>query len=1083
MSDDIELNLITLEPEEDEEKMKENDDRYREEDCKSEHRGPMRKPAYLIQYWIDTGNAPHKILLDNGSSGTDLSLSEKEAVSRINSISTVLNDNLSDINSCNKCKSDSSCSSVDTAVYILSNANVTKKADAMAIVEGAKCTDQSLKECVKDASDKIVCIGTAKRDMLRNNNDDTDTSRNMSAKYMASRDTETRVQQSTDVVILSNEHASSQNSCCEETNRNDTSIASQKDLDVQNIDIASIFQQFDKTSKRLSQNFKTDSSQNEVSEKDINVKEIVDNKSLTNLKKKRILTNRKKLYTGRNSPVDLMLTKKHSMNKISEARKTLHPALEPALEVTEDTIKRKLSSVQAGKNKRLSGKSNSDFKINKNREKKKPSSISAKNIADINSINDNEIINNNVQNSDTINTSLKSLSNGDLDVRRNDVSPWDNNDKNISIKEKTSMPDLASLNLNPVVLLEPLIVFPFKRFDPIKTSHTIQNSDDKHLNISKKYICDFKNEDLEIIDSDESTILICKCKKTSEHIPALNQCILDSANKNDSTLDARAVDEKDNKTDDKKNKSSSFKGLKSADISRSKRAVVMLEQLSPSQYRSYKDRIHTTEESQKLNVNEPVEETLHDSGTYSSNLCENPNKDNVKFREIKIVLERLPANLHVERSSNIDNINNSADGKNISGDIRMRNNKRKLQVRSKIPIRKNIRTRSIRSVNKVNYNYSLNTSNTIPEDQSLEKMQFISQPKNPVNQVERRNYSILNSISSDEDDFIEYMQNSGKKLKTSSDTKVRKIIGRNSHDDKTKLINKNKDRSDEKLSSLNHSSNKSVSKKTNKLIKRKNGLNGIKIRSCDNPVLTGLSQMNGNNVFPSKTNNNATNVSNKYRKTVSFFNFNTDSENDSEKHSYTMTNRNKIDHKNDTVLFQTKIFHTDSESEKSDGYIISNRKAVTQVNNSTRNLRCDHVNEKNFFNHSVTKKCNEEDSNLSNSIIKQMHNVKTRSRSCSKEMKINKQFANEEFNDNIDSLLSDAAAGRYTMNNVTDESSQEKIYLCISSRKSYVNDTSRSKQISNSSTAIQPEDAKSQSVSKLLTFQTKNYYDSDSSES
>jgi len=1088
MSDDIELNVITLEPEEDEDKMKENDERQQsEEEYKSEHRVPMRKPPYLIQYWIDTGNAPHKMLLNNESSETDLSLSEKEVMSKINSVSILNNDLSNMINSCNKCKSDSSCTSVDTAAYILSNANVTKKADAIAIVEGAKCTDKSLKECIKDLSDKIVCIGTARNDVVHDNNDDTNTSRNISAKYTTSRDTETHVQQSIDTVILSNERASSQNSYCEETDKNDISIISQRGLDVQNIDIASIFQQFDKTSKRLNQSFKTDSSQNEVSEKDIphskhalandNVEEVDDDRSLINL-------HRKKLYTGRNSPVDLMLTKKHGMNRISEARKTLHPALDP-----EGTIKIKLSSAQAGKNKRsLSGvKSNSDFKINKNRDKKK-SFISNKNITDINSINDNEITNNNVRKSD-INISFKSLSNDDLDVKRNNASPRNNNHRNISIKEKTSMPDLASLNLNPVVLLEPLIVLPFKQFDPIKTNHTIRNSDDKHSNICKKYICDFKNEDLETIDSDDSTILICKCK--SHYIPVSNNCLLDSTNKNDSTSDARRNNGKDNKKDDKENEPSSSKDLKSADISRSKRAVVMLEQLSPLQYHLHKDHIHTTEESQKLNVNKSIEEILYSSGTSSSNLYEIADKkDNVKFQEIKIVLERLPANLHVKKSNNVSNINNSADGKNISGDEKIPNNKRKLHVRTKIPICKDIRTRPIRSVRKVNYNYSLNTSN-IPKNQSSDKMQFTSQLKNPVNQIERKSYSILTSILSDEDDFVEYIQSSGKKLKTSLDNKVKKIIiGSNSHDDKTKLINKNKDRSDEELSLLNHSSKKMTSKKTNRLIKRKNGANEIKITSCcSNFALIDLLQKSKNDVFPASnkiTNNNAIEISDKHRKTVSFFNRNTDSENDSEKYSHVMTNRNKVDDKNDTVLFQTKIFHTDSsDSERSDDHIIFNRKTVTQVNNSTRNLECDRVINKKFFNHSVTKKYNEENSNLSNSIVKQMHNMKTRSISTyNKKMKINERFANEEFNDSINSQISDAARDTYAVNNITDASAQEKIYLCISSRKHNFDDTSRNKQISNESNnsmAIQPEDTKS--VSKLLTFQTKNYYDSDSNES
>jgi len=1100
MSDDIELNVVTLEPEEDEEKIRENDERCKE-DYKNEQRVSIYKPPYLIQYWIDTGNAPHKLLLDDESSETGQSLSEEDIMSKINSISTVLNDNSSNmINLNNKSKSDSSCSSVDTAAYILSNANVTKKADVISIVEGAKYTDKSLRECVKHLPDNVVCIGTARNDVVHDNNDNINTLRNITAKRRTSHDTETHVQQHSDSAILSNEHASSQSSCCEESNRNNISITNQKGLNIKNIDIVSIFQQFDKTSKRLSQDSKTDSSQSEVSEKDVSHskqalandnarEEVIDNDR--SLKRKTNL-HRKKLYTGRNSPVDLMLAKKHSINKISERRKTLHPALD-----SEDTIKKKLSSAYtAGSNRRsLPAKNHSDLKIDKNREKKK-FLIFNKNTADINSINDKEITDNNVHKSDI---SFQSLSNpqDDSDAERNDISLRDNNDRNISIKEKISMPDLASLNLNPVVLLEPLIVSSFKQFNSIKTNHTTQKySDDGHLNKSKKCICDFKTTDLETVESDGSTILICKCEKnTAQCKPASNQCLLDSINENDSTSDTMN-DEKDNKKCDKENnkmnnKPSSSKSLKSADISRSKRAVVVLERLSPSRYHLHKTRI--TKESQKLNANEPIKEILYSSGTHSSNLYEIANKkNNIKLQEIKIVLERLSANSHVERSSDISNINNSTDGKNISDDIRMHNNKREVRVKTKTPIYgEDIKRRSFRSVRKVNYNYSSSSSDIISEheDQSLNKMQ---QHKHRVNQVKRRGCSILTSISSDENDFVQYICSSGKKLKTSPDNEVRMIIGRN--DDKIKLVNKNEDCSNEELSLLNHSSKKTASKKVSRLIKRKNGPNGIKRRSCSNPALTDLLQMNKNDMSPAsrKINNNAIEISNKHEEIVSF-NFNGDTDNDSGKRLHIMTNKNKIDHKNNVhknnvILFQTKMLYTDSsESEGSNDCIISNRKTETQVNNSTRNLRYDRANKKRSFNHSVTKKCNQEDSNLSKSIIKQRHHIKTRSISIYSEKERDERFANEKFNNSVNSEISDATRGTFATSNITDVSGQKKISLYISSRKNDLNNASTSKQTSNESsltnlTVIQPENAK-KSVSKLLTFQTKNYYDSDSKES
>jgi hypothetical protein len=71
MSDDIEINVDTLEPEEEEET-------FSEEGYSCEHRVPMRKPATLVQYWINTGNPPYKMLLDENESSETGSSLERE---------------------------------------------------------------------------------------------------------------------------------------------------------------------------------------------------------------------------------------------------------------------------------------------------------------------------------------------------------------------------------------------------------------------------------------------------------------------------------------------------------------------------------------------------------------------------------------------------------------------------------------------------------------------------------------------------------------------------------------------------------------------------------------------------------------------------------------------------------------------------------------------------------------------------------------------------------------------------------------------------------------------------------------------
>ncbi|XP_015601577.1 uncharacterized protein LOC107270768 isoform X2 [Cephus cinctus] len=95
----------------------------------------MRKPSYQVQYWVDTGMPPYKALDENNHSdpGSSLSEYEQSPLSASNHFKLAQCDNIQPAVRCT-----SSSSSIDTAVYILSNANTTKKADTIAIMEGAK---------------------------------------------------------------------------------------------------------------------------------------------------------------------------------------------------------------------------------------------------------------------------------------------------------------------------------------------------------------------------------------------------------------------------------------------------------------------------------------------------------------------------------------------------------------------------------------------------------------------------------------------------------------------------------------------------------------------------------------------------------------------------------------------------------------------------------------------------------------------------------------------------------------------------------------------------------------------------------
>lgn len=76
---------------------------------------------------------------------------------------------------------------------------------------------------------------------------------------------------------------------------------------------------------------------------------------------------RKRLYTGRESPVDLVPTEIHGTSRLFEARQSLHPALD-----LDSTIKRELTLTHKGKSKRLlSAKRSLDSKKEQKQRKKR----------------------------------------------------------------------------------------------------------------------------------------------------------------------------------------------------------------------------------------------------------------------------------------------------------------------------------------------------------------------------------------------------------------------------------------------------------------------------------------------------------------------------------------------------------------------------------------------------------------------------------------------------------------------------------------------------------------------------------------
>lgn len=112
----------------DEEDDEEDEDGDEAEEYFEKNRAPLRKSPSLIQYWIDTGRPP--ILMTEDLDEANILNEDVQASKLIHSMEVEP-----------KRRSNSLLSSVDTAAYILSNTNVTAKAETIAIVEGAKSLD------------------------------------------------------------------------------------------------------------------------------------------------------------------------------------------------------------------------------------------------------------------------------------------------------------------------------------------------------------------------------------------------------------------------------------------------------------------------------------------------------------------------------------------------------------------------------------------------------------------------------------------------------------------------------------------------------------------------------------------------------------------------------------------------------------------------------------------------------------------------------------------------------------------------------------------------------------------------------
>jgi len=1167
---DIEINIDTLEPVENEENKVVSEGEY---SCGQ--RVPMRKPATFVQYWINTGNPPYKTLLDeNELSEAGSSLSEKE-------IASLLVSPITNADKGTKCKNDSSCSSVDTAAYILSNANITKKADTIAIIKGAKCVEvKPLKEvAVKEkegipSNNKIKymeIIPRINRSITHKDNDNDNVNVDILDTEPYPMSTECMTADicgkvATSTLISSNAIQSnvySQSLSYEETNKTDESNISQRNSNVQTIDnIASILRRFNKTSKRLIVNNKnnnvSDLDKKKVLEMDFHKKQVSENEMHEIIAKNTSLTtlHRKKLYIGRDSPVDLILTETHGANRLSGAKQSLHPALD-----LDDTIKGESFLTRKGKSKHsFSAKTNLNSKKIKEREKRKLNCISNEIITETSS---NKDRNDKIQDT-TIDSSFKNLSDFyDNSNKQDDITFRENNDNiNISVRnEDFSKQNIASLNLKPVVILER--IQSFNRCKLGENTHIIQKEDlcNKNLNKSKKlHSCKIKNLESETVDSDESTILIYQCNiNSSQCVSSLNDCSLDLRLDVEDDFSASNAEKKDDKLSNLKdtgvshhNKELHVKGLLSknysnaateSDISNKTNAIWQNVLSNKSKTYSYlherndvdnvklreikivlerlplsvKNCTSTMMEMQVFNRNNAAvweKETLNKSETHFSNLYRTTEKDNIKLQEIRVLLERLPANICLKENSNVTNINIFSN-KKISHNTELQTNKRESKIRK---ISKSLACKNEVAVPSVRNNYSSkmnvkfkkdndkinDTYDIVTQHGSLVfdkvESEFTFQNKtfrykncSKASQDDRGKYSILTFTSSDEDDFVRSIHPRKKSKVSTNDILYEPnniSIAEKDLYDQTKLVISDKDKYSYRrdLSTVIHSSEKIVQRDTGLIKKKKEYNNNVQTRTTSLELLR-----NKKFVFSSSEsdNDNIADNSNKAKKKILFFDSKENISNNSLRHSNGAIKKNGIDCKDNAhvIIFQTKTFDTNSsDSEESNNYTSPTRKMLT--NSFHNRLRYhDSINSKEIFNDSLAKKYSKRHLGSLNSSLEKhnrMHNGKTKFKSI-KEVKTNKQLTNKESNSDIKLRIDDTrknASFSSLINNRPVTSVQKAI---LSNTLEILEETnlSKNKEISEkskNSMAIQ-QNVITSTVRKLLTFQTKSYYDSsDSSE-
>ncbi|XP_017893552.1 putative uncharacterized protein DDB_G0282499 isoform X2 [Ceratina calcarata] len=396
------------------------------------------KPLSHIQHWIDTGYFPYnkkQFNMDEDTQSDSCSVSEPENCFK--SPQHVGKEKASEQPNYND---NFSSSSVDTTAYILSNANITKKAETIAIVEGAKSNAvvqsqniQSTNMMPGNMYENIpnrACEQTNKNIIFNDNNDN----------YKQS-----CMEASQSVLTQSNDVEKNINQI--ETNLD--ADVSQSTLSNDDGDDALSKSYYNNLIyKRLAQTFNSPYRKYNTERNSLNISFTCYTQNATPPSKLIKNGHRKKLYTGRDSPVDLVNMSSCNRNSLSKARHSSHPALDFGYKLPNNHKVKKLSRIRCFS---LFNNSSHLFKQPRRRKKKPTSKITP--IAPTNSSKtDTVTVNNNSINNSAVDKRVRRNFLQDLDTSfSTDVSNENKSKSTTHLGKTNGSKELT--NLIPVVCL------------------------------------------------------------------------------------------------------------------------------------------------------------------------------------------------------------------------------------------------------------------------------------------------------------------------------------------------------------------------------------------------------------------------------------------------------------------------------------------------------------------------------------------------------------------------------------------------------------------------------------------------------